>query len=138
MLSPHIFFALNSPTTKTKTDITVSQKVLPEEEKQVIVHCHYMCRNLWGMNIRIWPTTYLIACDVKHRSHLVHAENIPYFPRWKPVEAGTECKFTLIFTGLPPTCTRFDLVEEIPQPGGFFVGDIQRNERDVYEVDLGD
>jgi len=128
--------ALSSPTPKTKTDVAVQEKVLPEEEKQVIVHCHYTCTNPWGMYIRIWPTTYLVAKDIKHRSSLVHAENIPYYPAWKAVEPGASSQFTLVFTGLPSDCARFDLVEEIPQEGGFYVGDIARNEMDVYEVNV--
>ena len=84
------------------------------------------------------PTTFLIARDVKHRSELVHAENIPLYPVWKSVAPGTTDQFTLIFTGLPSSCTVFDLVEEIPQVGGFFVGNIPRNSLDVYEVRLDD
>ena len=42
--------------------------------------------------------------------------------------------FTLVFTGLPKDCERFDLKEEIPEEGGFFVSDIRRNGTDVYSV----
>jgi hypothetical protein len=30
----------------------------------------------------------------------------------------------------------FDLVEEIPQPGGFVIKNIRRNETDVYHIDI--
>lgn len=89
------------------------------------------------MAIRIWPTTFLIAKDVNHRSQLIHAENIPYYPIWKPVALGSRTRFTLIFSGLPADCARFDMVEDIPEPGGFIVRNIPRNELDVYEVRVG-
>ena len=88
------------------------------------------------MYIRIWPSTYLIGKDVSHRSDLVHAENIPLAPEWAAVPPGTSSQFTLVFTGLPKECQLFDLAEVIPQEGGFFVADIERNEVDVYEVEM--
>ncbi|MPN29566.1 hypothetical protein SDC9_177019 [bioreactor metagenome] len=42
--------------------------------------------------------------------------------------------FTLVFSGLPDECTTFDLIEEIPEEGGFFVPNIKRNGTDVYRV----
>ncbi len=131
-----------SPTTHSTTGTRIkpsTRKKLKEqvqEEKQVIVHCHYSCTNPYGMYIRIWPSTYLIARDVQHRSELVHAENIPLAPEWMAVAPGTKSQFTLIFSGLPKDCQRFDLAEIIPQEGGFFVADIARNEMDVYEVEM--
>lgn len=133
-----------SPTTHSTTGTRIkpsTRKKLKEqvqEEKQVIVHCHYSCTNPYGMYIRIWPTTYLIARDVQHRSELVHAENIPLAPDWMAVAPGTKSQFTLIFSGLPKDCQRFDLAEIIPQEGGFFVADIARNEMDVYEVEMAE
>jgi hypothetical protein len=119
---------------ESSTGKKVKEKVA--EEKQVTVHCHYTCTNPYGMYIRIWPTTFLVSKDSDHKSTLVHAENIPYAPGWLAVPPGAKSQFTLIFTGLPKSCQRFDLVEEIPQEGGFFVGGIERNEMDVYEVKL--
>ena len=133
-----------SPTTHSTTGTRIkpsTRKKLKEqvqEEKQVIVHCHYSCTNPYGMYIRIWPSTYLIARDVQHRSELVHAENIPLAPEWMAVAPGTKSQFTLIFSGLPKDCQRFDLAEIIPQEGGFFVADIERNEMDVYEVEMAE
>lgn len=106
------------------------------EEKQVIIHCRYACSNPYGMNIRIWPSTYLIAKDVAHKSELVHAENIPLAPAWMVVPQGASNQFSLIFTGLPKACQKFDLVEIIPQEGGFYVSNIERNQMDVYAVEI--
>ncbi len=137
-------FSPMSPTTHSTTGTRIkpsTRKKLKEqvqEEKQVIVHCHYSCTNPYGMYIRIWPSTYLIARDVQHRSELVHAENIPLAPEWMPVAPGTKSQFTLIFSGLPKDCQRFDLAEIIPQEGGFFVADIERNNLDVYEVEMAE
>jgi len=44
--------------------------------------------------------------------------------------------FTLIFQGLSKGCQLFDLVEEIPQEGGFAVRGLLRNSSDVYQVHL--
>ena len=122
--------------TRIKSSTRKKLKAQTQEEKQVIVHCHYTCTNPYGMYIRIWPSTYLISKDVKHKSDLVHAENIPLAPDWMAVPPGTKSQFTLIFTGLPKDCQRFDLAEIIPQEGGFFVPNIERNELDVYEVEM--
>jgi len=40
-------------------------------------------------------------------------------------------KFTLIFEGLDKPRKHFDLVEDIPEPGGFI---IKRNKSDVYDI----
>ncbi len=127
-----------TPGTRIRSSVRKKLKEQTQEEKQVIVHCHYTCTNPYGMYIRIWPSTYLIARDVAHRSELVHAENIPLAPEWMAVPPGAKSQFTLIFSGLPKDCQRFDLAEIIPQEGGFFVADIERNEMDVYEVEMGE
>jgi hypothetical protein len=38
--------------------------------------------------------------------------------------------------GLPKKCTVFDLIEEIPEPGGFYIPNIQRNNSDVYHLEI--
>ena len=47
-----------------------------------------------------------------------------------------EVNFTLIFTGLPKDCNYFDLFEKIPEPGGFLVKNIKRNNSDVYFIEI--
>jgi hypothetical protein len=137
-LTPMTLSTHTTPGTRIRSSTRKKLKEQVQEEKQVIVHCHYVCTNPYGMYIRIWPSTYLIARDVAHRSELVHAENIPLAPEWMAVPPGARSQFTLIFSGLPKDCQRFDLAEIIPQEGGFFVADIQRNEMDVYEVEMGE
>ena len=124
------------PITLKKPTAKRMVKEVVQEEKQVIIHCRYTCSNPFGMNIRIWPSTYLVAKNIAHKSELVHAENIPFAPEWKIVEPGESNQFSLIFTGLPKDCQRFDLIEVIPQAGGFFVSDIERNDLDIYTVEI--
>ncbi len=127
---------VRTPVTRMRRSVKKQLREETREEKQVTIHCHYTCTNPYGMYIRIWPTTYLIAHDIQHRSDLLHVENIPVFPIWLAVPPGVRRQFTLIFSGLPKSCNRFDLKEEIPQSGGFFVGDIVRSETDVYHVEI--
>lgn len=99
------------------------------EERQTIVHC----RMTEGGLSRIWGTTYLIQDDGEHRK-LLCAYGISQFPQWCMLEAGDT--FTLVFEGLSRGCTQFDMFEDIPEPGGFFIEGIQRNAQDVYTIDI--
>ncbi len=104
---------------------------LPSMEEQgiVIVHCRY---NGEGA-IRIWQSTFLLDHSGDHRSKLLHVENVTINPVWTFI-AGSGISFTLYFEGLPKSCKIFDLHEIIPQPGGFFIPGIARNDEDVYSV----
>lgn len=105
------------------------------EDSFVYVHCYF--RNKWeNMLIRIWKTTYLVDSLSGTRSKLLHAENISIAPVWTRIPDGQQYSFLLIFSGLPKSCKQFDLVEEIPEPGGFFIQNISRNEKDVYHIDV--
>lgn len=122
---------------KPQVDMDVLLAIHPEflEDSFVYVHCHF--KNKWTETlIRIWSTTFLIDAASSARCKLVHAENITLAPAWTLIPDKQEFTFLLIFSSLPKSCKRFDLVEEITQPGGFFVKDIQRNETDVYHIDL--
>ncbi len=88
------------------------------------------------MLIRIWKTTYLVDSLSAVRSNLVHAENISMAPVWTQIPDGGKYAFLLIFAGLPKSCKQFDLIEEISEPGGFFIQNISRNETDVYHLDV--
>lgn len=109
----------------------LKSKILPES--QVIVHCSFTGSKDFDY-IRIWESTYLMDCHSNHKSELVHHENIVLYPNWMHVEPNKTIRFTLIFTGLPASCVLFDLVEIIGESGGFYVGEIARNETDVYSV----
>lgn len=125
------------PKVKPEVDIDVLTHIEAStlEDSYVYVHCYF--RNRWqNMLIRIWKTTFLIDQTSGARSSLIHAENISIAPNWTPVPDGSEYCFLLIFSSLPRTCRVFDLVEQIPEPGGFHVRDIRRNDTDVYHIDL--
>lgn len=107
-----------------------------EEEKQVIVHCCFPGTPYSDMLIRIWSSTFLVDESLAHKSTLIHHENISLFPYWTEVSPMKDYWFTLIFSGLPRECTSFDLVEEIPQEGGFRVRNINRNNTDIYRVKI--
>lgn len=119
-----------------KIDTETKQRLQSEvsEESQVIVHCS--CEGGWDKKIRIWRSTFLYAKGSTHRSKLLHAENITFYPTWMNVERGETKYFTLIFSGLPKGCKVFDLVEEIPERGGFEVRNMVRNDSDVYAVEV--
>lgn len=122
---------------KPTVDIDVLVSIHPElmDDSFVYVHCHYNNR-FEGMLMRIWRTTFLIDRASGVPNQLIHAENISYAPQWTLIPDFQPYTFLLIFGGLPKSCTQFDLAEVIPQPGGFFVSNISRNERDVYHVDI--
>ncbi len=105
------------------------------EDSYVYVHCSF--DNTWeDALIRIWRTTFLVDHSSGSKSSLVHAENISIAPLWTIIPNKRIHNFILVFSALPKSCTKFDLIEEIPQPGGFCVRDIQRNMRDVYHVTI--
>lgn len=113
---------------KPEIDFQIEELLL--EERSTIVHCRYSgnCQR-----IRLWPSTFLIQEDGK-RKKLLQSYNISKYPFWKAVEPGHE--FTLVFEGLDKNCFHFDLLEEIPEPGGFYISNIQRNPSDVYQIKI--
>jgi hypothetical protein len=105
------------------------------EDSYVYVHCSF--DNSWkDALIRIWKTTFLVDHNSAAKSSLVHAENISIAPLWTIIPDKSVHNFILVFSALPKSCAQFDLIEEIPQPGGFIVKNIHRNPRDVYHVAL--
>lgn len=123
-LNPH-----ESPEVGIETAVDVQQ------ESHVYVHC-YFNNPYTDMLIRIWRTTFLIDRASGARSQLVHVENISYAPEWTLIPDKKLFHFLLIFDALPKGCTVFDLIEDIPQAGGFHVEGIVRNNADVYHVDI--
>ncbi len=105
-------------------------KTLESEERQTIIHC--TCGDDYAY--RIWPSTFLIEKESGRKAKLLTAFNISFAPNWTLNDGKG---FTLIFEGLSKGCAVFDLIEEIPQAGGFEVRDIQRNKMDVYQVNFG-
>ena len=113
--------------TETKVDV--------QQESHVYVHC-YFNNTVKDMLIRIWKTTYLVDHGSGAKSKLVHVENISYAPEWTMVPDKKEFRFLLIFDALPRACMSFDLIEDIPQAGGFHIEGIMRNKSDVYHVNI--
>lgn len=130
---------LEAPIIKRKVKINEEARIQllsdPEEESQVVLHFIYRTK-LVKTTIRIWNSTFLCDCDSSHRSALVHSENIAIYPVWMDVYASKPVHFTLIFKGLPKSCTKFDFIEDIPEPGGFVVRNIARNDSDIYNLDI--
>lgn len=130
---------VQEPPVKTRpgveTDVLTSIDSAALEDSYVYVHCNF---DNPGNNtlIRIWKTTFLIDPLSSTRSSLVHAENISMAPQWTLIPDGITFSFLLVFSGLPKSCRQFDLKEEIPQPGGFLVRGIKRNDTDVYHINI--
>ncbi len=103
-------------------------------EQQVIVHCCFKNDFAFGMMIRIWKSTFLLDAQSAHKSKLLFAENICFNPDWMMVPPVEDYWFTLIFSGLPKSCTHFDFAEIIQESGGFYVPKIERNKTDIYSI----
>ncbi len=126
---------LVKPKPLVDSDVLTSIDPQSLEDSHIYVHC-YFDNPYKGMLIRIWRTTFLIDKSSSARAGLMHAENISIAPQWTMIADGTTFHFLLIFSSLPKSCERFDLVEEIAQPGGFYVKDILRNKEDVYHITI--
>lgn len=113
----------------TETEELIETKILECEERQTIVHCQ--CMGDGSEAYRIWPSTYLVEHFSDRRAKLITAFNISFAPQWTLNDGKG---FTLIFEGLSKNCKSFDLIEMIPQAGGFEVFNIPRNNMDVYQV----
>ena len=121
------------PHTTISPDLLRAIQAMICEESQVIVHCLYISNK--PMRIRIQPTTFLYDATSAHKSELVHVENIIMAPRWQEVPATGEAYFSLVFSGLPESCTAFDLIE-LFEPSPFKAFNIPRNDQDVYFLKL--
>jgi hypothetical protein len=120
---------------KATPDIEVAIDPQTLTDSYVYVHCYF--ENEWkDALVRIWKTTFLIDRSGGTKSPLIHAENISIAPLWTLIPDHKTHTFLLIFEGLPKSCRRFDLVEEITLPGGFHVTNIARNQQDVYHIEV--
>ena len=108
-------------------------QTLMEEEAQVIIHLHLHFP--YVSKIRIWKSTFLKPHNNRKKIKLVHAINVSFYPIWTRCKIG-ETVCTLIFKGLPKDCTVFDMIEEIPELGGFYIPNIQRNNSGVYHLQI--
>ena len=125
---------MENPTPKPAKKIELSPEIQEQvknvaKEGQTIVHCSVVT----PCSLRIWKTTRLQANNGKNYK-LVHAENISIFPKWTKVNKFGLHSFTLYFEPLDKDVVKFDLEENIPQPGGFSLKDIKREKEDIYHV----
>jgi len=130
------------PTIITQPKVEIDQDILRkfqeqiQEAGQVVIHCVSTDSLGWGMHIRIWPTTFLLDQGSSHRSEMVHVENIVLAPNWQYLAPAEKLHYSLIFSGLPKSCTTFDLIEFGEGKNCFSALDIARNKSDVYYVRL--
>lgn len=124
-----------APDVKPEVEVRTETQADVQQESHVYVHC-YFNNTFQDMLIRIWRTTFLVDSASGSRSQLVHTENISYAPEWTLIPDRKLFHFLLIFEALPRDCVSFDLIEDIPQPGGFRVEGISRNKTDVYHIDV--
>jgi hypothetical protein len=131
---------VDTPPVKVKPEVDdevlAAVKLSVIEESYVYVHCSFDNGALEDALIRIWKTTFLVDHSSAAKSRLIHAENISIAPLWTVIPDHKTYNFILIFSALPKSCKQFDLIEEISQPGGFHVNNIQRNMLDVYHVTM--
>jgi len=138
--APHPFVA-NRTTLSPEKKIVIGLDVLEAidadllDDSYVYVHCRVRVP-AHGFLVRIWRTTFLKDCHSAGQAQLLHALGISFAPAWTLVPEPGTFTFLLVFSALPKSCTLFDLVEEIAQPGGFLVKSIARNKTDVYRVTL--
>ena len=133
METPAIPEIITEPKVDIEEKLSVKAREATEVERQVIVHAKVGIGND-VMGVRIWASTFLIPYGGGSKSKLLNTENIALFPQWLTVGYKPYHNFTLIFEGLPRNCTQFDIVEQIPESGGFEARGILRNASDVYEV----
>jgi hypothetical protein len=120
--------------------IDIEKKILEEikeqsnTEQQVIVHCYFFTDSFFT-RYRVWPTTYLRDLHSSNRAELLLPINIPYYPQWKYITGIGKIRWTLIFSSLKDI-KQFDLYEDIPTGNGFYSGTINRNETDVYQIEI--
>jgi|SRR5690554_350060 len=106
-----------------------------ETESQVIVPINFSTGR-YGKLIRVWNNTFLQCKDLKNKRMLLFSDNIAIYPKGLEVAPCSTLNFTLIFENLPKACRSFDLIEDIPEKGGFLFKDIPRNDSNVYYQEL--
>lgn len=126
------------PTITSKPNVKVDESILrymqTEEQRTTIVHCKIY--SPFPTLARIWKSTFLVE-DGGRKVPLLKAFNIAMAPNWSLFNAEDSfVNFTLLFEGLSKGCSRFQLLEDIAEDGGFFSEDIKRNGTDVYTVNL--
>jgi hypothetical protein len=119
---------------QVEIDEAVKQLIEAQTEECTIVHCRYFSTEPTG--VRIWPNTVLIE-DTGRRCKLIKNFNISLMPEWTFHFVANEfIRFTLIFESIGKECQFFYLLEDIPQPHGFYSNKIVRNKTGVYTIEI--
>ncbi|MEO5890059.1 MAG: hypothetical protein ABIQ31_07390, partial [Ferruginibacter sp.] len=115
-------------------DEAVKELVDQQTEECTIVHCRYFTNEPTG--VRVWPSTFLVE-DKGHRCKLIKNFNISIMPEWTyHFIANRFIRFTLVFEALSRECQYFHLLEDIPQPYGFYSNMVTKNNSGVYTVEV--
>jgi len=129
------------PAPKKETTIEIAKELKDqiatqtETESQVIVHITYRAMEV-NERLRVWSNTFLKCKESRIKCKMLFSENIAVYPQWTNVALGSTLSFTLIFENLPKDCISFDLIEDIPESGGFLFKGIERNNSNVYNLIL--
>ncbi len=143
MFASYLFFYNPNPPKVDYQDNVAEEKIkqkqsldeLTVKEDRVILNCKIKGDEN-NESVRIWDSTFLIDNKLKHQSKLIKATNISIYPEWTNIDIGEALNFTLEFAPLPDGCKAFDLIEDIPESGGWEIRNIKRNSSDIYEINL--
>jgi hypothetical protein len=104
-----------------------------EEKKYTIIHCRVRSG---GGPVRIWKSTRL-EDSLGGEAALLFPIGLSLYPNWSFIERPDGYSyFTLIFESLPKKKVPFVLIEDIPQPGGFYSPRLERRDSEVYHTEL--
>jgi hypothetical protein len=104
-----------------------------EEKRYIIIHCRVRS---YGSPIRIWKSTRL-EDTLRGRAVLLFPIGISLYPNWSFLERPDGYSyFTLIFESLPKKKAPFLLLEDIPEPGGFYSPRLERKDSEMYYTEL--
>jgi hypothetical protein len=104
-----------------------------EEKKYTIIHCRVRSG---GGPVRIWKSTRLEDSS-GGQAALLFPIGLSLYPNWSFIERPDGYSyFTLIFESLPKKKVPFLLVEDIPEPGGFYSPLLERKDSEVYHTEL--
>jgi hypothetical protein len=100
------------------------------------VHCYF--QNEWkDALVRIWKTTFLVDHATGLKSGLIHAENIALLRCGRLIPDKITHNFLFDLRSLAKGCSQFGPYRRIfLSLVDFCVKNIQRNQRDVYHVDI--
>jgi len=127
---------IKNPSVAIDPDLLNQLHSLTQEEGQVIIHCCTKASIYSDLQARVQKTTFLFDLDSDHQSDLIYADNISIAPEWSLIPKGKQRAYSLIFSGLPKSCSSFDLLELNEPCRAFFANGIQRNKKDVYFLQL--